>query len=518
MLIGMRRAPLFSFSVGLWLVSIGLQLFIPVHWDTLYLLQAGARLGDGGSMLHDVFDPNPPLIFYFSAGVHVLAGILAIPTLWLFSTLQYLSIVYALGVSHRLLPGCYRLRMVAALAFCLLILPVHAFAEREQWMLALSLPYLFLLFRRGDAPVYFRIIVSLFAAIGCCLKPYFFISVIAAGLFAAFLKPKSGVFWRLEFIVVGFSAVLYAGLVGWFLPEYYTEILPQVLQWYVPNHNGLSILYSPPMLLFYLYAACFIAHRAYTNHFVMGLMLLAAAFAVSYVLQGKGWLYQAVPLLSVLFLLVIVWDALHSYLRLILLSAWLVTALLPAAVTYYQYQACFQQHNCVYQPLRDAIQQHTSAEDNSVFFLSTLMSESQPSLYYAKAQNSSRFSYLWLIPGVINRAERMQRCDARCKQASRLIRKLIVEDFVRSRPALVFVDVGREKVYFKRRFDYLQFMRQSKQFNPLWAHYRYVQRVGRYAVYKKITTNTQTQTETTTPHPQNANTRPRPQRQNDARG
>ena len=73
-------------------LAISLQCLIPLNWDALYLLQAGERLSAGGSLLHDVFDPNPPLILYFSVLINQLAQTLGLPALAVLYLIQYACI------------------------------------------------------------------------------------------------------------------------------------------------------------------------------------------------------------------------------------------------------------------------------------------------------------------------------------------------------------------------------------------------------------------------------------------
>ena len=53
------------------------------------------------------------------------------------------------------------------------------------------------------------------------------------------------------------------------------------------------------------------------------------------------------------------------------------------------------------------------------------------------------------------------------------VRDWILRDFETRSPRLVLIDVSVSKQYFRRKFEYLEFLRQDPRFSELWDRLEY---------------------------------------------
>jgi hypothetical protein len=488
----MRNIIFLLFIISLFALSMVLQSHIPVHWNMLYIVEAGRRLLAGGTLIHDALDPNPPLIFYISELINFIAKKMSISSILLFKMLVYLSIVYTLFASYFLLPQKHRNDLILIISFSLLILPESAFAEREHWMMCLSLPYYFLLYQRAsdtDFNPLITISITAIATIGFCLKPYFFLSVMCAELLLIYQKRDWRWVFRTEFFVILFVCIVYLILIANLSPDYYADVLPKVIQWYVSNNSPLFVLKQEAFIGFLCLAFCFILIYKFSSteknelhHLEKILFAITVGYALSFVLQGKGWFYHAMPLIITIFILSALFIIQYKLTRWFLIYVQSLFILLPIGMMYVQHIQCYLHTTCRYQTLVNVITTHHGA-NKPIFFFTTLMSESIPAIYYSASQTSSRFPFLWLLSGVMNRQQTMKTCDLKCEQEKQFIRQSINDDLKQYQPELILLDTRLNKAYLPVGFDYLMFMKQSDIFNSIWEKYHFLAAVDDYAIY-----------------------------------
>src|ERR1700733_1000339 len=171
-------------SPCLLVASLWVQLHSMLHHDPAWLIHGTEVFLSGGKLYRDVFELNPPLIFY-----------LTVPPVWLANRLHVfdvsvfiihvfflisisLSSIWALLRRDASLSPLVRNGFVLASAVTLAIYPAGNFGQREHLMLVLSLPYLFLIAsrsRRIDCSRSLATIIGTLAALGFALKPHFLI-------------------------------------------------------------------------------------------------------------------------------------------------------------------------------------------------------------------------------------------------------------------------------------------------------------------------------------------------------
>ena len=122
----------------LYILSIILQIQMHQDPDMLFALEGGKRLLAGGTYVNDVFETNPPLIFYFSMFINVLARFFSVSSVFLFKLVTYIVAIYSLSICHYLLgtkhvEPAIRTCFLITLAFCFLILSTNFNINNKSW-------------------------------------------------------------------------------------------------------------------------------------------------------------------------------------------------------------------------------------------------------------------------------------------------------------------------------------------------------------------------------------------------
>ena len=481
--------------------SFLMQIHMYQDWDMLYLLEGGRHLLSGGTYVTDVFENNPPLIYYFSMGIIFLSDLLDINNVFFFKLVIYLCILYSLSVSYYLLiVNSLKVNanffMLLALAFCFLILSVCCFGEREHLMLLFTIPYFFLLHQSASAikfkPI-LRMTISFLAALGFALKPYFLFSLFFSELLFMYWQRDWKTLFRLEAQIIFWTLVVYLVSVEFFMPDFYSTILPYIIQFYRFNGNDISsLLINPAVInaLFLLLSSLFLFR--FLSRLDMLLITVSFGFMLSFILQGKGWAYHAFPLITVNSLLAVLLvyhlaqtcnkNRIYPGLIISIIAAQFLFTLIPWSALYHQKINYYINESSKFQQMIKIAKQY--AQNKYIFFFSTDLSQTILINYYSDSKLGSRFPTLWPLLGIINRQFVLQQCDEICMIGKKKMRHYILEDFQRYQPELVYVDVKSEKAFFRTSFDYLEFMQASSAFRTLWQQYSYLLTIDNYAIYK----------------------------------
>lgn len=508
-------------------------------WDLLFVLEGGKRLLDGGNYLNQLFETNPPLIFYLGAIINRVAEEFALDKVLIFKLVIYSVVLYSLVACHYLLKnklttcrtndksalrvvnphqlvspnrasaksgifslpvqplfeGQFLRCLLIVLAISLLLLPARSFGEREHLMIALVLPYFFLRYESlQNIHFNFKIrgLISLLAAWGFALKPpYFLFAWVAGELQLAFWQKSWCSLFCLENSIILLFSLGYFLSIAFYMPSYFA-ILPFIVHFYAANSSVSSTLASPQLINLLLLMGGYFLLPSRSFSLEKLIIVIACAFALSFMLQGKNWYYHSLPLLTANSLLAALLiyrfyqlknNALLSIVGATLLGGQFLFSFTVTFSIYHNNISCYKKESCVYQPLIRIAKQH--AENQAIYFFTTLMSTSIPIIYYANTLNASRFSAMWPLSGIVNRENKLKHCDKPCREAKNAIRQFIIEDFERHDPKLVFVDVTPSKAYFKSPFDYLEFMHQESKFKALWQRYCYFTTCNNYAIYKR---------------------------------
>lgn len=321
--------------VPLWLACfvaiIPLLLFLPITHDAIWQIWIGREMLHGAGLYTDIIEVNPPLWFWMAVPLAAIGEALGIGARLLIIGFFAASI----GLSLFLSPARYRLLLLAALVF----LPLQDFGQREHFTLIATAPYVFLIAARIDgSEVRHPLLISLFAALGFALKPYFAIVPLALELLI-WTRPRV----RPETLALAISAALYVAAIWLFTPAFFTDIVPMVRRAYdlFGGSSTLDLLLPP-----FVVAALGVALGRRTGCGVTRALVVASlAFLAVVLIQNKGWAYHSIPARGFLFLAVMIELAAR---RTIIADALLASAALmcfwPIGLYHNRFRAEVEQH------------------------------------------------------------------------------------------------------------------------------------------------------------------------------
>lgn len=467
-----------------------------LNHDSSWLLHATRRMLDGAALYTDILEVNPPLILWLNVPPVLVSEATGIP-----AEVTFLIAVFALSaVSLWLLAAVTRhidglraserhVLLIAATA-ALLIIPGYDFGQREHLMLVFALPYVLLsAARAGGAhpPIALAVTAGGFAALGFCLKPYFFLIPVALELFVLIRGRSLKRSFRAENLALAGVTVAYAGTLLWLAPAYIEVMVPIALEIYNQTYTGNPAYVFRQTALTLLIAGFAVIYlfRLEGARLNILLALLIATFAqiAIFAVQGKGWHYQLVPALGFLTVALAfcsiatgVQSAPKSGGSLIRaarppLAVAILFALLASTLPQQRYTGEFQEIAAALDRL--------GLSPKSYFSFSAHVFHSFPLGAATGMTYASRGPAQWLMPGIAIREAQVKTDPASwtptMDRIQDLARQSVLEDFESNRPELVLVHDSHAKNYFRGLpFDYVEWFSQDPRFASLWNDYEKV--------------------------------------------
>lgn len=296
------RVPFAARLAVLWAAATAAAWRLPLNNDVSWQLWVARQLRHGAGFGREIAEVNPPLWFWEAEPISALADRLGIAADHLLIAAVTARTLIAVGLVAALVgTTARRWRLpIAGLAALLLVLPVFSFGERDHLAALAALPYAALIAQRAARrPVSPRlaIAVGLFAAWGFALKPYFAgVPLLLELWLAAVARPA----WRLrrpEIAALVGAIVAYAAAVPIAAPDWLTGVVPLARAAYGAFAPPLAMLaLRQPFLPAWLLGAAALALARPRDRETQAAMVTAAAFALSYLVQAKGFPYHALPL------------------------------------------------------------------------------------------------------------------------------------------------------------------------------------------------------------------------------
>jgi hypothetical protein len=291
--------------------AILLQWRFGLLGDVSWLITVDEKWLDGATPYRDIIEINPPasLMLYWPAVA--LARALGVAPEFTVAAFGFLSIALSLALAATILQRAGLLKRLGPLAapialVAFAILPGQSFDERDHLAALYGLPFLALAAARAArAPVDARLalVAGLGAGLMAIIKPPY---ALVAILLLPYLLRRAGVVALLkgvEYYAAAALGLVYVALVPLAFPAYVADILPLGLAVYAPIREPLSALVAAPgpLFVFVLGAALMRLMREDLGEPLTAVPALAAlgAFA-AYLVQGKGWLYQAYPAIALM--------------------------------------------------------------------------------------------------------------------------------------------------------------------------------------------------------------------------
>jgi hypothetical protein len=329
-----------AFCLGLTIVlALGLRLLVSIclhplriGWDPALHLMCAALICQGKLPYVDMFDVNPPLIWYINTLPASLAAVFNAP-LPLSFNLFLLALITAAGllsvyVIVKKLPRrdlFANLGVLFGLLFFNFFLTVD-FGQREEIFALLFTPFAFLRMARWQgakltAPL--AIVFGAVGAVGIFMKHYFVLNFLFFELFccfsyrlAAFRRGRFGELLKPllapEILTIGCLGLAYAGHF-FLLPaavrhNYFDFLVPAFAKGYYFWDTSVTNCIATPGKrdVFLVFTACGALALSLVRFFpVFGwLVSFGLASVIVYLMQFKGWAYQDIPVIAATYMIV----------------------------------------------------------------------------------------------------------------------------------------------------------------------------------------------------------------------
>jgi hypothetical protein len=483
-----------------------------------------ARLMLHGAKLYgpQLFESNPPLIFWLSAIPSTLAGWLHLPATAIGKLLVLALAAGVAAVCLRLL-GDLRGRLARrvtreapitarnVLAFAYLavfaVMPARDFGQRDHILVLLCLPYVLAAALDAEGrPLagWKAVCAGLAAGLGLALKPHQALIPIAVEITLLALRPRRGIraLLRPEPLAILACAAAYLLAIHRFAANYLTQVVPVLRDTYWAfGHLNWPGLVAESIQLHILaaitLAAFFAAGGRQTSPLVALLISAGIAATFAYYLQGTGWYYQQLPALSFfsLALTFLAIDAAES--RRLALPRWAPAAaaalsLLALALTAYFTGYPFTPERSFPIDTPDPSFFAGLPPGTPVATLTTSVEYTVPPAFKYSLTLAQRYPHLWMLPSIL-RSESAQpsarRISApRLAQLEDLQHAAMREDFARWHPQLVLVERCQDpavhcQVLEDRHDDLLAWFLRDPAFRDIFAHYHFLRSSGPFDAY-----------------------------------
>ena len=299
--------PLFALCV----IAYCIQINIYLYKDVTILSHLAALMLQGQTYTHDIFEPNPPMIFYLHIPAIILSKISGIKIIYCFRLYLIMLIVLCIAYSHSLFRKLFKQNttliylMSYTLACILLFQPVSAFGQREHFLIILTTPYLLLAACRLENIIIkkpFAFLIGVMAGIGFSIKPFFLPTFLFIELLFVY-RQKSIVGWlRIESISASLIILFYGLSVILFFPAYWQIVLPI----WMPYYRGIIKPWGLVLTsTYFLFCATALALHFFSKHkephstlkIIFSLALIG--YLITYLIPRVAWFYHILPALSI---------------------------------------------------------------------------------------------------------------------------------------------------------------------------------------------------------------------------
>jgi len=516
-----RIPPIFLWALVILALTIAgqwLQSRVHLNHDVSYFVHLSRWLLQGrvpGSA--DLLDGSLPMVWvlFMPSAALVQANLLdeASALQVVFWAYFLISTALTIGVLSRLenLDRPAAVGWVVAFVLVGTMGPGFSFGQREHACVLFGMPYLAAASIRLQGGQISRksiaVCIGLLAGIGFALKPYFLAVPALVELLLLVRLGWRSLFVRVESLVLGITVLGYVVTAALLLGDYLrlTIELTRATYWAYETDN------FPVLLERYLHVVKpamyggLIALLTRTWSRPHTIMLLAGlGYSASYWVQRKGFVYHAYPVLvcSVVFLGICFaqgitrawteWRERKDLLRFALVSVVAMLALPPikqvhdgVANWYFRYNIAWGPTGRFRQAVIDTVNHFAPTRQSHYFAFTTHPFPAFPTASYTSADWSGRTMVQSLIPAYA-RLDEVTDPALREKvvRAAEFQRRMVVEDFERRPPSIVFAERNRSRLGMNgRQFDDIAFYLTDPRFRRIWKNYEELPPLGSLRVF-----------------------------------
>lgn len=501
--------------LGLMIIGQMLQSRVHLNHDVSYFVHFSRWLLQGRP-LSDLLDGNLPMawLLFMPSAALVQFGLLDEPSavravFWLYFLV---STALTIGVLSRLesRERAVAVGWIAAFVLVATVAPGFSFGQREHACVLFGMPYLataVLRLQGGSGPRNsIAVSIGLIAGIGFALKPYFLaVPALVELLLLARLGWRS-LLVRSESLVLALTVLAYVVMAALLIPDYlkFTIELTRSTYWAYDTVN-LPVLieryFNVAQPAMYGAVIALLTRTWSKQHTVM--LLAGVGYSVSYFVQSKGFVYHAYPVLvcSTAFLGISLgrgvtgvgtgWRT-SGLLRHALTALVVLLALPPTKRIHDDVVRWYITHNVAWgstgqfrQAVIDTVNRVAPSPQAYFFAFTTHPFPGFPTVSYTNAEWSGRSIVQAIIPAYARLDEVVDPVlRERVVRAAEYQRRMVIEDFERRPPSIVFAERTVSRLGMSgRQFDDISFYRTDPRFRRIWDKYEEYPPMGPLRVF-----------------------------------
>lgn len=465
--------------------------------DTSWLIYAAQRVEQGQKLYVDIMETNPPLIVWISLLPVIIGKIFSINPLLVFPVLVTVLNVAVLWMmvsimrGHKFFAGNPLFQSILIyIGGAFFLLSAAIYGQRELLFITLVLPYLFLSFSAPVKRDKLGVSAILMAAVGFAIKPFFLLLWGVNELAVAIERKKLTAIFAWHNWVIAMVQLVYFASVYYFLPEYYTNVIPTILETYFTFESTWDVIiktiFSVAGLTVFL--VLFAGTHGEYKKIILRVLLWLFACSAFIMLQRKEWPNHIYPMafmaglalvLAALYL-VELWRDLGT---LIGYRKFTALCLIFAAIGVACYIEAkfwvfiYKNKSVISNKLITEI--NKNAAGKNVYPLVFSLQPSFPAIALSQGVFRGSFHHLWPMSGIIIREQEEYSTDRNSKlaEARRFFYDSLVHDFSSNPPELVWVDenVNMEEisghVIHPYNRDIISVLSRDVRFFVLWQNY-----------------------------------------------
>lgn len=455
---------------------------------------------EGQTYTKDIFEPNPPMIFYLSMPAIV------------FSKLTHLTMldslrIYIISLSFISLTACYALlrklfndRLIYLLAysfvFILLFLPAHQFAQREHLLLILTLPYFLvtaLRLENKNLSLYWAIPIGLIAGLGFSIKPHFLTAFVLVEVYKIYARRSI----KLDPESICISTVVFTYLVTtlFLYPEYINTVLPIWLPYYKAIQQPWNwVLLDQTFLFCCIVISFFILTSKIYRYSPLGIVLVLATsgFLCSYLIPRVNWYYHILPALSLACLLsvLISWMLISYRPKLSKIMITFMIAIIMAFPLSLSFR--FYKKNIIQFANLDTTRQklisflNQNYPDNS-FNIYSITHDLNILAYYTKATYVGNFQFLtWEYNRIFLKYASDETALHYQAQKMPYCIEALANNLKTEKPRFIIVDFQSAQEYLHLDFDFIREYSEYPSFKDAWNSYQFLSEIDHLKIYERM--------------------------------
>lgn len=434
-----------------------------INGDTAWLSLCAGRIMDGGSMLSDCFDTNPPLNILIYTPFVWISRLLNIPVyislFWITFAFTIFSTVLTRVLLHPFKMLSKQDKDILTLAFLctITIVPAIYFTERDHFLAAIILPFILAQitithnYNTPATPKIFLYITLIIGSVLLLLKPHF-------GLVPAFLllhrmiyQKRLWVIKDIDFIILSAITICYIAITMFFYQGFVNIVLPDIIKLYVSynNINEAYIKSLPYVALLVLSFVSLLLLKKENKSFYGLLWICSVLCLAAYLIQAKGINYHRLPLYALLFPMIATLS--YNFIKNLLpisnhknsiniVLTFYIVAIFLAAYSFYPLRPIYPTHEeYIDNPIMEYIDKHCDQDPCSYYIAYKNMGIVNQVAFYSDNVYATRFPVYWALAGIISRGYIKDLSDDERHEIKERHVNYAVEDIERFSPSLILL-------------------------------------------------------------------------------